>query len=181
MEDLSLHILDVVENSTAAGATLVEVRIQEERRQDSLVITIKDNGRGMDEQMAARVADPFVTTRTTRRVGMGIPLLAQSAAEAGGSLEVRSAPGRGTEILARFQASHIDCKPLGDIATTMITLILGHPDVDFVFERDVDGDVTCFDTREIKEHVPLSDPAVLALIRGLLETPADTDGGTING
>jgi len=179
MEDLSLHILDIVENATAAGATLVEIRIEERSAEDRLELRVRDNGRGMDEAMVERVRDPFVTTRTTRRVGMGIPLLEQSAREAGGSLEIRSTPGRGTEVRALFRAGHIDRRPLGDLAETMIALLLGHPETDFVFEHAVDGRATGFDTREIREHLqgaPLTDPAVLRLIRELLGRPPGADG-----
>ncbi len=185
MEDLSLHILDIVENGTAAGATRIEIRIVEDSAADLLELSIRDNGRGMDSRMVASVRDPFVTTRTTRRVGLGIPLLDQAAREAGGRLEIRSEPGRGTAVVATFRASHIDRKPLGDLAGTMTALILGHPEVDFAFEHVVDGQSTSFDTREIREQldgVPVTDPAVLNLIRGLLasassgQAPA-ADGG----
>lgn len=189
MEDLSLHILDVVENSTAAGATLIEIRILEDLEKDQLMIAIKDNGRGMDPEMAQRVRDPFVTTRTTRRVGMGIPLLEQSAREADGRLELHSAPGTGTEVTAILRHSHIDRKPLGDITSTMIALILGNPDVDFIFERDSGGVRAHVDTREIKTQlgeIPINHPAVLELLRPLLngsaeEEPPASDGGASHG
>jgi hypothetical protein len=171
MEDLSLHILDIVENSTAAGATLVEIGIRENPREDWLVITIRDNGRGMPPQMLSGVRDPFVTTRTTRRVGLGLPLLDQAARETGGTLEVQSAPGRGTTITASFRSSHIDRKPLGDLAATMISLILGNPEVDFVFESNAGGRECSLDTREIRSElgeVPITSPPVLALIRETL-------------
>lgn len=188
MEDLSLHILDVVENATAAGATRVEISIREDRRADRLELAIRDNGRGMDADTVARVRDPFVTSRTTRRVGMGLPLLEESARDAGGELRIRSTPGQGTEVVATFQASHIDRRPLGNLAETMVALILGHPAVDFAFEHRVDEGVTSFDTREIREQlgeVPITDASVLALIRDLLSRPPDAgpavDGGGSDG
>ncbi len=190
MEDLSLHILDVVENSTAAGARLIEIHIQEDLEKDQLMITIRDNGRGMDAAMLERVRDPFATTRTTRRVGMGLALLDQAAHEADGALEIRSTPGRGTQVVARFRNSHIDRKPLGDMAATMVALILGNPDVDFVYSSNVGGRAIELDTREIKAElgeVPISHPDVLILIRQLLEGRcADgdalaTDGGKNHG
>ncbi len=186
MEDLSLHILDLVENSTAAGATLIEVSIKADVKTDMLMIRIKDNGRGMDPEMASRVQDPFVTTRTTRRVGMGLPLLEQSAREAEGQFELHSRPGEGTLVQATFGYSHIDRKPLGDIASTMVALILGNPEVDFVFERDSDGIHAQLDTREIKEQlgeIPITHPAVLEQLRPMLngsaeqEPPANAEGG----
>ncbi|MBD3235298.1 MAG: ATP-binding protein [Candidatus Eisenbacteria bacterium] len=168
MEDLSLHILDVVENATAAGATLVEITIRRDQSRDLLEIIIADNGRGMDPEMAARVRDPFVTTRTTRRVGMGLPLLEQSAQEAGGTLALESQPGRGTRVHATFQDSHIDRRPLGDIAETMVTLLLGNPEVDFLFTADFGDEPTVIDTRELRAELgqtPLTAPDVLRLIR----------------
>ncbi len=171
MEDISLHILDVAENSTAAEASLLEIVIIQNTADDILKIMIKDNGRGMDEVMAKNVSDPFVTTRTTRRVGLGIPLLAQSAQEADGEISVKSVKGKGTEITATFKCSHIDRKPLGDIASTIITIILGNPDIDIVYQSDFDGTITEIDTREIKselESVSITEPAVLELIRNTI-------------
>lgn len=187
MEDLSLHILDLVENSTAAGATLVEISIKADVKNDLLMIRIKDNGRGMAPEMAARAKDPFVTSRTTRRVGLGLPLLEQSAREAEGQFELHSIPGEGTTVQATFRNSHIDRKPLGDIASTMIALFLGNPEVDFVFERDSDGIRAKVDTREIRAQlgeIPITHPAVLEQLRPLLngsgeeEPPADPKGGS---
>ncbi|MCP4665784.1 MAG: ATP-binding protein [Deltaproteobacteria bacterium] len=171
MEDLSLHILDIVENGTRAGATLVDISITEDASNDLLSITVRDNGRGMRRDMAEKTRDPFVTTRTTRRVGMGLSLLHQAAQEAGGDLSIESEPDRGTCVCATFQASHIDRKPLGDMGSTMITLILGNPDVDFVYHSDFDGEETRLDTREIRaeleEPLFISHPAVLNVIRDL--------------
>lgn len=168
MEDLSLHILDVVENGTAAGASLVEIRLDQESDAAWLKVSIKDNGRGMDSVMAATATHPFVTTRTTRRVGLGLPLLQMAAEETGGSLAIESTLGMGTEVTATFRTDHIDCKPVGDLAGTMVTLILAHPQVDFVFHHARDGETTELDTRELKEQlgdVPITAPAVLNLIR----------------
>jgi len=179
MEDLSLHILDVVENGTAAGASLVEISIVEDTADDALVIKIKDNGRGMVAELVARVTDPWVTSRTTRRMGMGLPLLKMAAEETGGTLVVDSTPGVGTEVVTTFVNSHIDRKPLGDIAGTMVALILGNPEIEFVFEYELDGDKTELDTRELKEQlgeVPITDPAVLSLIRDHINGSAADEG-----
>jgi hypothetical protein len=147
---------------------------------DLLRIHIRDNGRGINPEMLEKVHDPFVTTRTTRRVGLGLSLLEQAAQEAGGGLSVESEPGRGTSVCATFQASHIDRKPLGDIGTTLITLILGNPDVDFVFCSDVDGEETSLDTREIRAELEgpltMSHPAVLDLIRDLFRKTRQNKG-----
>jgi len=173
MEDLSLHILDIVENSTKAGANLVEINIEEDTDKDLLQIIIRDNGRGMDPEMVERVTDPFITTRTTRRVGLGLSMLEQAAQEAGGDLTVTSEQGRGTEIRATFQTSHIDRKPFGDMGSSMISLIMGNPGVDFIYKSDFDGEKTTIDTRAIKAELDgttaISDPAVLKLLRGVFE------------
>jgi len=172
MEDISLHILDIVENATRAGATLVEVKIVNNREQDLFQIIIRDNGKGMDDDMVNRVRDPFTTTKTERRVGLGIPMLEQAATEAEGNLTIRSMRNQGTEIIATFKSSHIDRKPLGDLGSTLITLIMGNPDIDFVLSYDSDGEETVVDTREIKselDEVPITEPAVLKMIRDLFK------------
>jgi hypothetical protein len=180
MEDLSLHILDIVENATRAGATLVEIRVREDSARDLLEISVRDNGRGMDPEMAKRARDPFGTTRTTRRVGLGLPLLEQAARETGGQLTLTSVPERGTEVTATFVASHIDRKPLGDLGTTLVTLILGSPQVEFVCELDLDGETTTVDTRSLKaelEGTSITEPAVLALIKDLFRSSGQDRGG----
>ncbi|MFH1242386.1 MAG: ATP-binding protein [Pseudomonadota bacterium] len=173
MEDLSLHILDIVENATNAGATLVEIYVKEETRRNLLEIVIRDNGRGMDPEVLKNVLDPFVTTRTTRRVGLGLPMLEQATREAKGNLTITSKPGQGTEVTAVFQANHIDRKPLGDMGSTMVSLIAGSPEVDFLYEADLNGEKTALDTRTIKAEIDgvttINDPAVLKLIRNLFK------------
>jgi hypothetical protein len=186
--DLSQHILDIVENGVTAGADLLHIDIQEDLSNDYLSIKIVDNGRGMDADILKRVADPWVTTRTSRRVGLGIPFLKQTAEMCGGHFEIQSEVGRGTVTQATFQHSHIDRPPLGDVASTVLCLIVGHPDVDVVYHHEVIADVTTsaiadtaggthrvfeLDTREIREvlgeDVPFSDPEVLAFLRSTLE------------
>jgi anti-sigma regulatory factor (Ser/Thr protein kinase) len=173
MEDLSLHILDIAENATNAGATLVEIFIREDTGKNLLEIVIRDNGSGINQEMLERVRDPFVTTRKTRRLGLGLPLLEQATREAGGNLTIASEPDRGTEVTATFRANHIDRKPLGDMGSTMISLIVGSPEVDFVYESDLDGEKTRLDTREIRAEMgsatPINDPALLQLIRNLFK------------
>jgi hypothetical protein len=130
LEDLSLHILDVVENAIAARARRVEISILEEIEEDRLTIEVKDDGIGMDEEVRQRAADPFFTTRTSRRVGLGLSFLSQAAEEAGGKLEIDSLPGDGTKVRATFRYGHIDRKPLGNMTETIVMIILGNPDVD---------------------------------------------------
>jgi len=141
MEDLSLHILDVVENSLGASASQVRILIVEDTRKDSLSLEIRDNGKGMDAETRKKALDPFFTTRTTRRVGLGLPLLAQAAKEGGGSFELDSAPGQGTTVRAVFQLSHPDRKPLGDVAETLRTILCGRPELDLQFEYEKDGEL----------------------------------------
>lgn len=189
MEDLSLHILDIAENATAAGAKLVEIMIWQDSESDRLQIVIRDNGRGMGREMLEKAGDPFFTTRTTRRVGLGLSLLKQATREAGGNFSINSKPGQGTEVRATFQASHIDRKPLGDMGSTLVSLILGNPDVDFVYEANLDGEKTMLDTRMIKaeldDTVAITDPAVLNLIKNICKGDqgkgVTTDGGKQNG
>lgn len=149
MEDLSLHILDIVENSISASAGLIEIRINEDTANDLLTIEIIDDGRGMDAETLRRATDPFFTTRTTRRVGLGLSFLAQAAKESDGTFDIRSKPGEGTTVKATFRMSHPDCKPMGDIAQTIKTLVMGHPGTDFLYEHKKGDSTYRFDTREV--------------------------------
>ena len=168
MEDLSLHILDVAENGIIAGADLIEISIEEDLNADELRVAIIDNGRGMTKEFLTRVLDPFVTTRTTRKVGLGLSLFQQSAQEAGGDLTVDSTSGHGTKVTVFMTHSHIDRRPLGNMAATMLTLIEGNPGVDFVYAHRKDGKEYVLDTREIRtelEEIPLNSPEVVSFIR----------------
>jgi anti-sigma regulatory factor (Ser/Thr protein kinase) len=150
MEELSLHILDIAENSIAAGAGRVEIRVREDRQADRLWIEIADDGRGMSETARKTATDPFYTTRTTRRVGLGLALLEQAAQAACGELQLESRPGAGTRVTAVFQRSHVDRQPLGDMAGTLLTLVVGNPQVEFVYSHEVDGSEVTFDTAEME-------------------------------
>jgi anti-sigma regulatory factor (Ser/Thr protein kinase) len=141
MQDLSLHILDIVENSIAASASRIKILIAEDTAGDTLLLEISDNGQGMEAEARKRALDPFYTSRSTRRVGLGLPLLAQAARESGGGLEITSAPGRGTTVKATFRMSHPDCKPLGDIVETLQTIVSGRPELDLQFEYSRDSQV----------------------------------------
>ena len=168
MQDLSLHILDIVENSLAAGSRRVEIRIVEDLRADRMTIEIVDDGCGMDEEMVRRAMDPFFTTKTVRRVGLGLPLLAEACRMSNGQLCLQSCPGGGTTVKASFQRSHIDRKPLGNMGDTLITLIVGHPEVDLFYEHRKDGAYFSLDTREIKAElgeVPLNAPQIVTALR----------------
>lgn len=177
MRELSLNILDIVQNSITAGASRITIRVEEELSADRLLIAIEDNGKGMTAEQVAQVMDPFYTTRTTRKVGMGIPLFRMAAEMAGGELAVHSAPGAGTTIAAVFHLSHIDRMPLGDMADTLLTLIRLNPGSDFVYRHRVDGAEFELDTRAMREilgDVPLNEPEVMEwlgdyLAQGLTE------------
>jgi DNA mismatch repair ATPase MutL len=143
MEDFSLHLLDVAENGLAAGADHIEIRIVEETGRDLMTIEIKDNGSGMDQQALKRALDPFYTTKPNKRVGLGLPLLKQAAREAGGDIDIQTAPGQGTLVRATFKLSHPDLKPLGNVLETLATLAYGHPDIRFSFEHQRDCTSIC--------------------------------------
>jgi len=134
MEDVSLHMLDIAENALRAGAKNIFIRLSVGKREDRLVLEVTDDGEGMNDETRRRSLDPFFTTKRGRRVGLGLPLLAQAAEEAGGTLEVQSSPGKGTKVIATFGLSHIDRRPLGDIEQTLQCLKATHPEVCFRFE-----------------------------------------------
>ena len=129
-----MHIMDVVENSITGGASIVVVRIEEDAAGKELVITIQDNGEGMGQRQVESALDPFYTTKEDKRIGLGLPLLRQSAIESGGSMDVLSKPGVGTVVQAVFGLDHPDRKPLGDIAGTIRLLQAFHPGVEFSLE-----------------------------------------------
>ncbi|OGW38398.1 MAG: hypothetical protein A2010_14730 [Nitrospirae bacterium GWD2_57_9] len=171
MEDISLHILDIAENSVRAEARLIEIVLAREPGSDLLRIEVNDDGRGMDAATLAKARDPFFTTKH-KRTGLGIPLLSQAAEQAGGSLTIDSNPGRGTRVTVLFGWAHLDRPPVGDMAATVLTLIAGHPDRDYIYEEREGEHSFRIDTREIKndlEGMPISEPAVLSAIRDLLK------------
>jgi nitrogen fixation/metabolism regulation signal transduction histidine kinase len=173
MQELSLNILDIAENSVRAGAGLVRVTVTAAPAADRLTIEIEDDGSGMDEDTAAGAADPFYTTRTTRRVGLGLPYMKMNAELTGGTLEVASAVGVGTSVQATFALDHIDRMPLGDMGQTMSLLAGANPHMDFVYELRAEGDGNfLFDTRQVREvlgDVPLSEPEVMAYMASYIE------------
>jgi len=168
VEDLSLHILDIVENSIEAGANRIEIRILEDLKKDIFSLEIRDNGRGISEEVLKGVTDPFYTTRKTRGVGLGLPLLYQSAKEAEGDVSIKSEEGVGTVLYAYFKHSHIDRKPLGNIVDTLIVLIAGNPEIDFFYEHRRNGNTYSIDTKEIKselEGIPVNSSEVIEIIK----------------
>jgi len=166
--DLSQHILDIAENGVKAGATLLHVTIEEDTAADTLRIVVQDNGWGMNAETLAKVEDPWYTTRTTRNVGLGIPFFKQAAEMCNGTFDITSEPGVGTTTAATFQHSHIDRPPLGDLAGTLLCMIVGFEGVDVLYEHRVDDRTFTLDTRDIRavlgDDVPFSDPEVLAFL-----------------
>ena len=168
MQEISLHILDIAQNSIRAGAKLIEITIVEDLKEDSFSFTVKDDGCGMDEELLKKVTDPFVTTRTTRRVGLGIPLLIAGAEATGGNVKIKSKVGVGTEICATYSHSHIDRQPLGDIASCIMSLISMNPDIDFIYTHFYEQKSFTLETRELKAvlgDVKLSEPSVALWVK----------------
>ena len=150
MRELSLNILDIDQNSISAGASLITIEVSENTTDYTLLIGIYDNGKGMSEEQVKSVIDPFFTTRTTRKVGMGIPLFKMAAEQTGGSLEIKSELGVGTEVRAYFKTDSVDFTPLGDVSSTIQMLITMNTDRDFVYKHIVNEKEFVCDTREIK-------------------------------
>lgn len=167
MKELSLHILDIAKNSVKAKATVIEIDVCEDEENNLLTIAITDNGCGMSEEFLKTVRDPFKTTRTTRKVGMGISLFEAAAVQCGGGLEIFSQLGKGTVLKAWFEYRNIDRAPLGDMAGTMQTLISGSPEIDFIYRHRKNGGEFILDTAEIKQTlagVPIDNAEVLSWI-----------------
>src|SRR5215204_5089467 len=142
MREIALHLLDIAENSVAAESQNIRMDVSEDLQSDLLKVSVLDDGRGMDAKTAAQVLDPFYTTRTTRKVGLGIPLLKLAAEQAEGGLSLKSEPGKGTQLEAEFRHSNIDRMPLGDLASTFLTVLISHPQIDWIFSyqvTDADG------------------------------------------
>ena len=177
MRELSLNILDVAENSLKAGADTIKIDVEFLREENKLTVRVSDNGCGMTGEQIKHVTDPFYTTRTTRKVGLGVPLFKMAAEQTGGSFSIESEPGKGTTVTAVFKPSHIDMTPLGDINSTVGLLIYSNPERDFIFRRERDGRSFTLDTRELREilgeEVKLSAPEVSEWIQGYLKEQTD--------
>ena len=172
MREIALHLLDIAENSVAAHAKTITLMVEEDFPGDRLRLVVQDDGEGMDQEQVARLGDPFATSRKTRHVGFGIPFLKAAAEACNGSLRITSAVGQGTRLEADFQRSHIDRAPLGDLAGTVLTLVMANPRIRWVFSYRVDDAQFDFDAGPIQEvlgEVPLTEPAILAFVRQMLE------------
>lgn len=173
MRELSLHLLDITENSISAGATCIKIFVGEDSRTDLLQMSVEDDGRGMSPEMVAHVTDPFVTSRTTRKVGLGIPLLKFAAESCNGFLTIDSEIGKGTKLIVQFQRSHIDRMPLGDLVTTVLNLVVSNPQIHWLFEYRFNDQSAVFDDAIIKSElgdVPMTEPDVLVCLKGMIES-----------
>ncbi len=157
MKELSLHILDIVQNSVTAGATLIEVCVDESTRNDTMTIDIKDNGCGISKEKLTDITNPFKTSRQTRKVGLGLSLFQSAALACDGSFAIDSLVGKGTEVKAVFKRSHIDRAPLGNMPDTVITLLMSIGDADLLYKQFFNERVFSLDTREIKEILESKD------------------------
>ncbi len=176
MKEIALHLLDLAENSVSAGAQTVKIAICEDLNTDVLTASIEDDGRGMDAETVRKVTDPFYTSRTTRKVGLGIPLLKGAAEETNGGLSIASQLGVGTRVEVTFQHSHIDRMPLGNLPTTFLGLSVAHPDIHWIFNytarKNSSEEIFEYDDEPIKETLdglPITHPEVLTYLRGMLE------------
>ena len=178
MKELSLNILDVAKNSVTAGATKIEILVEE--TPERITITITDNGCGMTPEFVKRVTDPFTTTRTTRKVGMGLPLMKMEAQMSGGDLSIESKVGEGTTVTSWFDPGNIDMPPLGDLTSSVTTLIQGSPDIDFVFTHRTPAGEYTLDTGEIRQimgDISLSEPEIIAWLTDYLhENESNIEG-----
>ena len=167
MRELSLNVLDIAQNSVSANASLIEIELTEDTKNHDLLIGIYDNGKGMTPEQVENVRDPFFTTRTTRKVGMGIPLFKFAAEMTGGRLEIDSEVGVGTRVRAYFKTDHLDFTPIGDMTSTIMTLITMNLHIDFLYRRKLDSKEFVVDTRQLKEilgDVPLNEPSIVSWI-----------------
>lgn len=168
MRELSLNVLDIAQNSIAANAACIRIEVTEDSVRSTLTIGIYDNGKGMTEEQVQKVLDPFYTTRTTRKVGMGVPLFKMAAEQTGGTFTITSKVGVGTDVEAVFHTDSVDFTPLGDMPSTVVMLISMNTDRDFLYRHKVDDKEFVLDTaslREILGDVPLSEPDVVQWIR----------------
>jgi hypothetical protein len=184
MKELALHILDLAQNSITAEANLIVLTINESLTSDILTIMLEDNGYGMDADQAEQVKNPFVTSRTSRKVGLGIPLMLAACQRCEGDLIIESEKNVGTKLIATFRHSHIDRAPLGNMAETIVCLLLGAENIDFVYNHIINQEKFCFDTREIRqtlgEEVPIDAPEVLEWVKDYInEGLSNLRGGVL--
>jgi len=177
VKELSLHILDIVQNSTKARATEIRIEVLEDIPANLFRITIRDNGCGIGEKELRTITNPFTTSRTTRRVGLGLALLQAAAEQCRGALTIESQEGQGTTVSATFEHDHIDRQPLGDIVSTLISLMIGHPEIDFVYRHQVNDRIFRLHTQDIRQElgdVLLSDAPVVHFLTEYIQENIDS-------
>ncbi|HRX69192.1 MAG TPA: ATP-binding protein [Tenuifilaceae bacterium] len=176
MKELSLHILDIAQNSIVANATQIGIKVNEDGAKNTLTIVLEDNGVGMSPEVLKKVIDPFTTSRTTRRVGMGLPLLNDACRQTGGALLVESTQGKGTKVTATLGLKHIDRQPMGDIAGVIVLLVSANTQINFTYQHTRNGKFYIFSSEEVKEvlgEIPLNSPDVIRLMRELIQSNLD--------
>ena len=182
MKELSMHVYDLMENSTAANSTLVELTIKDSLKDNIYAFTIKDNGKGMTPEFLAKVTDPWTTSRTTRKVGLGLPLIKMNTENAGGGMKIESEVGKGTVLnfwfqhdhLDRpwFQHDHLDRPPMGDLAGSLVMLFAAHEDIHFIYKHITDDGEFVFDTDEIKEALDgmsMNDISIMKYLKEMIQ------------
>lgn len=177
MREISLHMMDIMQNSIEAGATFIEVEIFEKSIDDTLQIKILDNGRGIDDRMLSNITDPFTTSRTSRKVGLGLSLFESACRRCSGSLSVRSKVGCGTSVKAIMKLSHIDRAPIGRIEDTIVSFLI-YPNIEMLYTHRIDGREFCMDTRELRKITgqDLSNQIILQWLREYLKESLDNIG-----
>lgn len=174
-----MHILDIAENSIKAKAKNIKIKFNENMKNDKTTLEISDDGKGMNKKTLNRALDPFFTTKNTRTVGLGLSLLSEAAKAANGTFSIKSKPGKGTHLKAVFQTSHIDKKPIGDMASTLISIISGHPEVNLVYIHKFNGKKYILDTKKIKSQlngIRINSPEVLQIIKSKIKKGIDSIG-----
>lgn len=182
MQEISLHILDLIQNSIEAGATCISLSIEENQRENLFLVKIADNGRGISPETIDLVSDPFYTTRNTRKVGLGISLFSMTCRQSGGELKIKSSPGRGTELNGKMEYDHWDRPPLGDIVGTVTSILAANPEMDFRYNHKYNGREFYFSTGQIREileeSIPINDIKILGWLKEYLsEQLANLYGG----
>jgi len=171
-KEISLHILDLAENCVTSGAKNINIKIIENTKDNRLQFEIIDDGKGMNKNEIEQAIDPFFTTRTTRRVGLGLPFLKEATEACNGSFDIQSEPGKGTRVIAKFQRDHIDRMPIGDIQSTILNLLVGYPDIHWCFEYKLDNKQFVLDNNEIIKElngISFSDPMIIRFLRTTIE------------
>lgn len=172
MKDLSLHILDLIQNSTQVNSTLINLDIVDSIRDNIFSFSIKDNGKGMSKEFLETVTDPYSTTRTTRKVGLGLPLIKMNAENCGGGFQIESQLGKGTNLKFWFEHNNIDRPPMGDLAGVFVLTIAHNEEIRFIMTYKTDQDIYTFDTEEVKEAldgIPLNNNDIIKFLREMIE------------